>query len=151
LLSAALVDIGGHHEARTPSLNNGAVLRPAGSEGTLTGKSLMTWNGGGAVQFQIGSVAAQDVSNQLVLNGVLVKGTSGSFTIGIGQAYGPVVVPHTYTLIQASSTTFTTGDFTVTALAPLKTLTGNVSVNAGLVQFTATAFTTDRLFADGFE
>jgi autotransporter-associated beta strand protein len=133
------------------TLNSGAVLRPAGSEGTLTGRSLMTWNGGGEVQVQLGSIAGQSASNLVVLNGALAKGTSGSFMIGIGQAYATPIIGHSYTLIDAASTNFTSGDFSVAPLAPLQTLNGNLSVSGGLVQFTVTGFTTDRLFADGYE
>jgi autotransporter-associated beta strand protein len=93
------------------TLSNGGDIFPgAGTPGTagttLRGTSL-TWNGGGAINFQIGTTA-----DDITLSGALTKGSAGSYVIDIINT-GISNTPADFTLMTFASTTFSTTDFTL--------------------------------------
>jgi autotransporter-associated beta strand protein len=91
------------------TLDGGGTIAPGiasiGTPGTKFHGSSLTWNGGGTLDFQIGSTA-----DELLLTGALKKGTAGTFTIEIDDAG---VVAGNYTLMTFASTTFSLSDFTL--------------------------------------
>ncbi len=108
-------------------LNNGGAVAPDGGSAiaTLNGTTL-TWNGGGAMAFDLGTSGSSDA---VALSGAFAKGSAGSYTFvftpGSGFAAG-----NTYTLVTFASTTFADASaFTATGLpagtGALFQLTGN--------------------------
>lgn len=98
---------------RPITLNTGGGVSPAGPAvvGALTGSSL-TWNGGGVLSLDLG---ANGVSDQLILNDALAKGTDTGWSLAL-NATEPLAHGNSYTLATFGSTTFASGDFTVTGL-----------------------------------
>ncbi|MGA2443444.1 MAG: autotransporter-associated beta strand repeat-containing protein [Tepidisphaeraceae bacterium] len=105
-------------------LNSGGVLDPGLISGGGMGTGAATWNGGGALAIQLG--ADGPGSDQLDVNGSLLKGTAGTFQFSfdaVGAMPGNV-----YDLIQFASTTFAPGDFSFVSSNPL--LAGNFSFDS---------------------
>lgn len=98
---------------RPIALNPGGVVSPAGQAaiGTLTGASL-AWNGGGVLSLDLG---ANGVSDQLILSGALAKGADAGWQLALNVTE-PLANGNSYTLATFGSTTFATGDFTLTGL-----------------------------------
>jgi rhamnogalacturonan endolyase len=98
---------------RLITLNNGGTVSPASFAvlGTLTGTSL-TWNGGGVFALDLGTAGTSD---KLVLSGALTKGTDSGWPLLL-NATAPLVHGNSFVLATYSSTTFASGDFTVTGL-----------------------------------
>jgi len=113
------------------TLNSGGFIAPAtaGAIGTLTGSSL-TWNGGGALTFDLGTGTTSDL---LTLSGALTKGTSGTFTFDFNDLSGGTSVGTTYTLIDFASTTFSASDFSASGES------GTFTLNGTDLQFTVAA------------
>jgi autotransporter-associated beta strand protein len=89
------------------TLDSGGTVKPSLNSGAGTkfhGSSLL-WEGGGTLDFQIGST-----TDQLLLTGALTKGTAGAFTINI---VNDTIVTGSYTLATFASTTFSLSDFTL--------------------------------------
>jgi autotransporter-associated beta strand protein len=100
--------IGGHGTVSgAMTLQSGGTVKPgAGSPGVAGTKfhgSSLLWEGGAALELQIGSTA-----DELLLSGALTKGTAGTFTIEIDDAG---IVAGNYTLATFASTTFSLSDF----------------------------------------
>jgi hypothetical protein len=143
--------LAGNGTVQAMTLEAGGAVAPGDSgvaPGTLHGSNL-TWNGGGVIDFQLGTNVAG--SDMLVLSGALTKGTAGAFVFHFRQGSGVPAAGTTYTLVSAASTTFASTDFSSVFVAPLTSLTGNFSINGGAVQFTVTSATSDRIFANGFD
>jgi rhamnogalacturonan endolyase len=98
---------------RPITLNSSGTVSPAGPAtiGTLTGASL-TWNGGAVLSVDLGT---NGVSDQLVLNGALTKGTDTAWQLAL-NAMELLAPGNTYTVATFASTTFASSDFTVTGL-----------------------------------
>ncbi|MFT3867416.1 MAG: rhamnogalacturonan lyase B N-terminal domain-containing protein [Nibricoccus sp.] len=98
---------------RPITLNAGGGVAPAGpvTIGALTGLSL-AWNGGGLLSLDLG---ANGVSDQLVLSGALTKGADAGWSLAL-NATEPLAHGNSYTVATFGSTTFASGDFTVTGL-----------------------------------
>ena len=96
------------------TLNNGGVVSPGDSPGTLNAGNL-TWNGDGTDQmaWQLGADNTQTNTDLLALNSSLNKGTGTTFKFHFTDGGGGPPVPGTiYTLIRYSSTNFAASDFT---------------------------------------
>jgi uncharacterized repeat protein (TIGR03803 family)/autotransporter-associated beta strand protein len=91
------------------TLNSGGFIEPgvnsSGVAGTKFHGSSLLWNGGGALEFQIGTT-----SDELLLTGTLTKGAAGAFDLAI---FDVGISPGTYTLMTFASTTFAPADFTL--------------------------------------
>ena len=124
------------------------TIAPGGSPGTLSAASL-AWNDGGGIDFLLGPTAP--ASDLLQVSGALSKGTGSSFVFHFSQGGVAPAAATTYTLIQAGSTDFSTGDFGFDFAPPLTSLTGTFSIDGGAVKFTVDTVTSDRVFANGFE
>jgi putative transposase len=96
---------------RPITLNNGGTVSPAGpaTVGTLTGTSLVR-NGGSELSLDLDR---NGVSDQLILDGALMKGTDSAWQIAL-NATEPLAHGNTYTVATFASTTFASSDFTVT-------------------------------------
>ncbi|MFT3870949.1 MAG: rhamnogalacturonan lyase B N-terminal domain-containing protein [Nibricoccus sp.] len=131
---------------RPITLNNGGNVSPAGfaSLGTLTGTSL-TWNGGGALAFDLG---ANGVSDLLVLGGALAKGSDTGWTLAL-NATEPLAHGNSYTVANFASTTFITGDFTVTGLPDGFAGSASVDASALRVSIVARPVITSAISAGG--
>lgn len=131
---------------RPIALNNGGTVSPAGfaSLGTLTGTSL-AWNGGGALAFDLG---ANGTSDQLTLAGALAKGTDTGWTLAL-NATEPLAHGNSYTLANFGSTTFASGDFTVTGLPDGFAGSASVDTTALRVSIVARPVITSGTSGDG--
>jgi autotransporter-associated beta strand protein len=91
-------------------LNNGGDLSPGadspGTPGTILHLGAMTWNGGGTLTLQVGSVSA----DELIFSGALSKGMLGTWNIQLVDD-GVSSTPTTYTLLSFSSTNFVQANF----------------------------------------
>ena len=91
------------------TLDSGGTVKPgvnsSGNPGTQFHGSSLLWEGGGTLDFQIGSV-----TDELLLTGALTKGTGTGFTIDIEN---DTIVTGNYTLATFASTTFSLTDFTL--------------------------------------
>jgi autotransporter-associated beta strand protein len=105
-------------------LNLGGVLNPGLVSGSGMTTGAMTWNGGGAMAIQLG--ADEPSSDQLDVDGTLLKGTAGSFQFNFDTA--GAVTGEVYDLTQFTSTTFAASDFSFVSGNPL--LAGNFSFNS---------------------
>ena len=106
------------------ALNSGGVLDPGLLSGGGMGTGAVTWNGGGAIAMQLGADGPS--SGQLDVDGSLLQGTAGTFQFSfdtIGAMPGNV-----YDLIQFTSTTFASGDFSFVSSNPL--LAGNFTFDS---------------------
>jgi hypothetical protein len=119
-------------------LNSGAFIAPGDSPGTLHGSSL-TWNGGGAFNFQLGATNSAADSDSLALTGTLTKGNAGAFVFHFSDGNGAPVLNTIYTLITFSgATNFTAADFSYDYTGADPSLVGTFVVSANSIQFTAT-------------
>ncbi|MFT3782088.1 MAG: rhamnogalacturonan lyase B N-terminal domain-containing protein [Nibricoccus sp.] len=132
-------------------LNEGGAIWPAGygTLGTLTGTQL-TWNGGGALALDL---AANGTSDLLALTS-LNKGAGSAWQLAL-HATEPLAHGNSYTVATFGSTTFTSGDFTVTGLpdgfagaASVEGTTLRVSIIARPV--ITSAITASGTFGDAF-
>jgi hypothetical protein len=91
------------------SLNHSGLLEPGiasiGTAGTVLHGSSMIWNGGGSLDFQIGTIA-----DELILSGALTKGLAGTYDIEIDDAG---ITTGNFTIATFASTTFAPADFTL--------------------------------------
>ncbi|MGC4074668.1 MAG: Ig-like domain-containing protein [Nibricoccus sp.] len=111
-------------------LNSGGTVAPGiGGIGTLNAASL-TWNGGGALAFDLGAS-----SDKVAVTGAFTKGTAGTRAFAFTPA-GPLVIGTNYTLATFGSTDLVAADFTATGLGYGK---GQFAVNAGALIFTITS------------
>jgi len=110
------------------TLNSGGNFSPGGDGGdsSLNGKSLL-WNGGGVLEFDLGSTSTSDT---LILSGALTKGTAGTYVFRFANAAG--YAPGTYNLITFGSTTFTAANFSTTG-----PISGNFQITGNTLKFTA--------------
>lgn len=99
--------------SRSTTLNLGGAIAPAGlaTIGNLTAADL-TWNGGGALKLDLG---AAGVSDKLILNGQLAKGSAGAYSLTL-NATAPIAHGDSFTVASFGSTTFAASDFTVGGL-----------------------------------
>jgi len=92
------------------TLNATGKIAPGNSAGTLTATSL-TWNGGGTMDFELGSPGSNQ--DRLDLVGALTKGTAGAYQFDFTTL--PAFASGTYTLINfGSNSGFSESDFTFT-------------------------------------
>jgi fibronectin-binding autotransporter adhesin len=106
------------------TLNSGGVLDPGLLSGGGMGTGALTWNGGGAMAMQLGADGPD--SDQLDIDGSLLQGTAGTSQFSF-DAVG-AMPGNLYDLIQFTSTTFASGDFSFVSSNPL--LAGNFSFNS---------------------
>ncbi len=121
------------------TLHSGGLLAPGNGLGSLAVGGF-NWNGGGLLNFELGTGNASD---RLNIAGALAKGGSGfvfDFLTGGTAA-------NTYTLLNFGSTTggFTVADFSYTNLAP--GLTGAFTLHAGSLDFTTSAIPEPSTYA----
>jgi autotransporter-associated beta strand protein len=117
--------------AGSVTLNSGGILAPgSGGLGMMTVESF-TWNGGGVMNFELGTANASD---KLAITGALAKaGTGFNFDFLTGGTAG-----NTYTLLTfGSNSGFTSGDLSYSNLA--SGLIGAFAVNANDVTFSISA------------
>jgi len=154
--SSVIVDgtLGGTGTVQGITLDSGGSIAPGDSAvGTLTGASL-TWNGGGAFDFQLGVTATAIDTDLLNLSGALTNGGGTGFVFHFSETSTAPSVGTTYTLINfGSQTGFVAGDFTAdfSSLPPLESIAGSFILNPTSLQFTVTSVSSDRIFANGFE
>lgn len=119
---------------RPITLNNAGTVSPAGfpTLGTLTGTTL-AWNGGSTLAFDLG---ANGVSDLLLLGGALTKGIDTGWTLSL-NATEPLAHGNIYTVANFASTTFVSGDFTLTGLPD--GFAGAASVDATALRVTIVA------------
>jgi autotransporter-associated beta strand protein len=102
--------LGGSGTISGPVTLNGTVSPGAGTPGTA-GTTLhtgaVTWNGGGALNLQLG---AGTVNDMLAITGALTKGTTGTYTINITN---DGATQPDFTLATYSSTNFLASDFSL--------------------------------------
>lgn len=113
------------------TLESGGILAPGnGGIGMMT-VAAFTWNGGGVMNFELGTANASD---KLAITGALAKsGTGFNFDFLTGGTVG-----NTYTLLTfGSNSGITSGDLSYTNLA--SGLIGTFAVNANDVTFSVTA------------
>ena len=121
------------------TLHSGGLLAPGSGLGSLAVGSF-NWNGGGLLNFELGT---GNTSDHLNIAGALAKGGSGFvFDFLTGGSVG-----NTYTLLNFGSITggFTVADFTYTNLA--NGLTGTFTLNATSLDFTTSAIPEPSTYA----
>lgn len=135
--------LGGVGTVGNVTLNTGAFVAPGDSPGTLNGAGL-TWNGGGALNVQLGATNSTTDSDLLVLTGGLTKGTVGTYTFHFSDGTGAPTLDTTYTLITFSGpTSFVPSDFAYDYSGTDPTLDGTFAIVAlgggrSALQFTST-------------
>ena len=124
------------------TLNSGGHVAPGNGLGLLT-VGAFTWNGGGALNFDLGTGNASD---QLAITGALAKSGSGfNFDFLSGGTGG-----NTYTLLTFGSVTggFLATDLSYTNLGP--GLTGAFTFNANSLDFSVSAIPEPSTYATIF-
>ncbi len=129
--------LSGTGEVTDVFLQSGGFIAPGASPGELTAADL-TWDGGGAFNFELGATTTTADSDLLTLSGDLIKGSAGSFTFNFSDGNGAPVLD-TYTLIDfASNVGFVVGDFDFTYTGSQPAFDGNFLLNPGSLQFQVT-------------
>jgi fibronectin-binding autotransporter adhesin len=122
--------LGGDGRVRGITLGAAGDVAPGNSAGSLDATSL-TWNGGGVMDFELGSPGVNQ--DELDLVGALTKGTAGTYQFNFSTLDG--FQPGTYTLVTfGSNGGFTASDFSFTGPPQL---TGQFVLNANSLQFQA--------------
>lgn len=114
------------------TLTDGAQLQPGESIGALHGGTF-TWDGGGVMVFELG---ADGVSDQLVLSGDFLKGTSGGFAYAFTFVDAGWEVGQTYDLVTFNAISFDPEDFSFTNADGFD---GEFTLGDGKLQFTLLA------------
>jgi len=92
-------------------------------------------------------------TDQLVVNGTVASaGVAGQVKVYVGQGMTAPVTGTAYTLISATTFNALATDFTIAGtLPPLLSVVGSLTKVGNTLQLTISSFTSDRIFADGFE
>ena len=131
--------LGGTGTVGNITLNSSGAIAPGDSPGTLNGASL-TWNGGGAFDFQLGATNSTTDTDLLALTGNLGKGGAGTWVFHFSDGNGKPTLGTTYTLITfGSNDGFSAGDFSYDYTGADPSLVGSFAVTANSVTFTTTA------------
>jgi fibronectin-binding autotransporter adhesin len=146
--------LAGNGTVQAITLGGAGTIAPGDSTvGTLNAASL-TWNGGGAFDFQLGVTGTAIDTDLLNLSGDLTNGGGTGFVFYFSETSAAPAVGTTYTLINFGSLTgFVASDFSAdfSSLPPLEIIDGTFVVNPTSLQFTVTNVSNDRVFANGFE
>ena len=119
--------------------NDGLIEIGNGNVATLNGANF-TWDGGGAINFQLGATNSTSDSDLLALTGALTKGIGSGFVFHFSDGNSPPAVGVTYTLITfRGSSGFVAGDFGYDYAGSANGLNGTFSLTANALTFTPSA------------
>jgi hypothetical protein len=121
------------------TLNTGGAIAPGHSPGTLHGTDL-TWNGGAAIDFQLGATSSTADTDLLALVGTLTRGSAGTYPFHFSDGNGAPTLGTTYTLMTFGSRSgFTAADFTFDYTGANTAINGAFTLTSLALQFTISA------------
>lgn len=131
------------------ALRSGGTLAPGNGVGAFNGASL-TWDGGGVVDFELGSADAPTHSDRLLLSGNLVRGQNGVYRFRFRDGNGSPAPGSSRVLIEfAGSSGFQASDFSFEYAGSQPSFHGHFVLTGNSLQFvTSTQYTVGGSVSD---